>query len=63
MTALIYVWGLGLLTLIGLEIYVGTLALRNLAPGIERKNLRIYRKLAAQIDANLFNEVGQRYRA
>jgi hypothetical protein len=63
MNGLIYVWGSGLLVLIGLEIYVGTLALRNLAPGVDRKNLRLYRKLAAQTDENVFNELGQRYRA
>jgi hypothetical protein len=43
---------LRLLILVGLEIYAGTLALRNLAPGIERGNLRLYRKLAVQTDAN-----------
>ena len=63
MGALIYVWVAGLIAFVGLEIYFGTLALRNLSPDVDRNNVRFYRKLAAQWDANLFNDDGKRYRA
>jgi hypothetical protein len=33
----IYIWVSGIAVLVSLEVYFGTQALRNLAPGIERK--------------------------
>lgn len=59
----LYVWLLGVAVFAGIEFYLGTLALRNLAPGVERKDVTFYRRFAGQVDKKLFNNEGQKYRA
>ncbi|MGY3410264.1 hypothetical protein ACVWZV_006377 [Bradyrhizobium sp. GM5.1] len=46
MRGLIYIWGAGIPLLVGLEIYLATNALRNLAPGVERKDVVFLRRFA-----------------
>jgi hypothetical protein len=59
----VYIWVFGVAAFFGLELYLGTHALRNLAPGVERKDVTFARKFAGQVDKSLFNEEGQKYRA
>lgn len=59
----VYVWVFGVAVFAGLELYLGTHALRNLAPGVERKDVTFFRKFAGQMDKKLFNDEGQKYRA
>lgn len=59
----VYVWVFGVAVFAGLELYLGTHALRNLAPGVERKVVTFFRKFAGHVDRKLFNEEGQKYRA
>lgn len=59
----VYIWVFGIAVFAGLELYLGTHALRNLAPGVERKDVTFFRKFAGHVDRKLFNEEGQKYRA
>lgn len=59
----VYVWVLGVAVFAGLELYLATHALQNLAEGVERNNVSFFRKFAGQVDRNLFNDEGQKYRA
>ncbi|WP_407117539.1 hypothetical protein [Bradyrhizobium sp. LMG 9283] len=59
----VYVWVVGAVVFAGLELYLGTHALKNLAPGVERKDVTFSRKFAGQVDKTLFNNEGQKYRA
>ncbi|MDH2357743.1 hypothetical protein QCM80_45660 [Bradyrhizobium sp. SSUT112] len=58
----VYVWVFGVAVFAGLELYLGTHALRNLAPGVEGKDVTFFRKFAGQLDKELFNDEGQKYR-
>lgn len=59
----VYVWVFGGAVFAGLELYLGTCALRNLAPGIESKDVTFFRKFAGEVDKELFNDAGRKYRA
>ncbi|APO52844.1 hypothetical protein LUI11_30070 [Bradyrhizobium diazoefficiens] len=59
----VYFWVFGVAVFAGLEIYLGMHALRNLAPGVERKDITFFRKFSGQVDKNFFNDEGQKYRA
>ncbi|MCK1384604.1 hypothetical protein [Bradyrhizobium sp. 21] len=58
----VYIWIFGAAVFAGLELYLGVHALRNSAPGVERKGVMFFRKFAGQLDKALFNEEGQKYR-
>ncbi|BAM88765.1 hypothetical protein S58_27590 [Bradyrhizobium oligotrophicum S58] len=58
-----YIWFFGVVVFGGLELYLLTQARRNLAPGVERKDVIFLRRFAAQVDKELFNGEGQKYRA